>query len=171
MPEKDPAGYSFPTTLYNSSMYGGSISTRSSEESGAPASGAPADVDKGSVVPSTSKPIKSTDFTEVHVMNELKNDKKAMRVHCKSKDEDMGIHDVPVGSEYQWKVKNTDTTTTPFTCGISANDKEIVFKAYFEDVELLRRVNENNSYWVVKDDGIYLRQIWKNTDVFWQPWP
>ena len=41
MPEKDPAGYSFPTTLYNSSMYGGSISTSSSDESGAPASGAP----------------------------------------------------------------------------------------------------------------------------------
>ncbi|CAN0870921.1 S-protein homolog 74 [Linum grandiflorum] len=139
---------------------------------GAPTSDAPAgDADKGSVVPSTSKPVVSKDYTEVHVVNELKDDKKAMRVHCKSKDEDLGVHDVPAGSEYQWRIKNTDAKATPYTCGVSANDKEIVFKAYFEDAELLRRVNENNSYWVVKDDGIYLRQVWKKTDVFWQPWP
>ncbi|CAN0870937.1 S-protein homolog 74 [Linum grandiflorum] len=137
----------------------------------APAPAPAADAAKGSVVPSTSKPVASTEYTEVHVVNELKNDKKAMRIHCKSQNEDLGTHEVPVDSEYQWRIKNTDATASPFTCGVSAADKEIVFKAYFEDAELLRRVNDNNSYWVVKDDGIYLRQTWKNTDVFWQPWP
>ncbi|CAN1839806.1 S-protein homolog 74 [Linum perenne] len=137
----------------------------------APTYGASADAAKGSVVPSTSKPVEAADYTEVHILNELKDDKKAMRVHCKSGSQDLGIHDVPKGSEYQWSIKNTNTMATPYTCGVSANDKELVFKAYFEDAELLRRVNDNNSYWVVKDDGIYLRQVWKNTDVFWQPWP
>ncbi|CAN1137978.1 S-protein homolog 74 [Linum perenne] len=138
----------------------------------APTYAAPsADAAKGSVVPSTSKPVEAADYTEVHILNELKDDKKAMRVHCKSGSQDLGIHDVPKGSEYQWSIKNTNTMATPYTCGVSANDKELVFKAYFEDAELLRRVNDNNSYWVVKDDGIYLRQVWKNTDVFWQPWP
>ncbi|CAN1137968.1 S-protein homolog 74 [Linum perenne] len=138
----------------------------------APTSPAPsADGDKGSVVPATTKPVESADATEVHIVNELTDDKKAMRVHCKSGDVDLGIHDVPKASEYQWSIKNTNTKAAPYTCGVSANDKELVFKAYFEDAELLRRVNNNNSYWVVKDDGIYLRQIWKNTDVFMQPWP
>ncbi|CAN1137976.1 S-protein homolog 74 [Linum perenne] len=134
------------------------------------ADGPSADVDKGSVVPATTKPAEATDATEVHIVNELTDDKKAMRVHCKSGDVDLGIHDVPKASEYQWSIKNTNTKA-PYTCGISANDKELVFKAYFEDAELMRRVNNNNSYWVVKDDGIYLRQIWKNTDVFMQAWP
>ncbi|CAN0870929.1 S-protein homolog 74 [Linum grandiflorum] len=125
----------------------------------------------GVVVPSTSKPVESTDSTVIHVINELKDAKKAMRVHCKSKLEDLGTHEVPVGSELQWRIKNTaDVTVHPFSCIVSGNDKDAVFKAYYEDAELLRRVNENNSYWVAKDDGIYLRQVAKNTDVLVQPW-
>ncbi|CAN1169760.1 S-protein homolog 1 [Linum perenne] len=113
-------------------------------------------------------------YTHVHLVNELTGGK-VMKVHCKSKDDDMGIHDVPAGSEYQWKFKPSVFGGTLFWCHVATvNKPQIVYDAYYEDGKLWQRVHMDNQYWVVKDSGIYLRQFWLKTgvnDVFWKPWP
>ncbi|CAN1169762.1 S-protein homolog 74 [Linum perenne] len=122
---------------------------------------------KRSDVSSSTAPV--PEFTYIHVANELAGGK-PLTVHCKTKKHDMGAHDVATKKEYVFKFKVSYTSSKTYECSLKNGKKEIVYKAYYEDAELLRRVNDDKSVWVAKDDGLYLRQDWKNTDTFWRPW-
>ncbi|CAN1155851.1 S-protein homolog 74 [Linum perenne] len=132
-----------------------------------------------SVAPSSSEvaasPVDSKDQTRleihIHIVNEV-TDGKELTVHCMCKTNDMGVHKVSVGSEYQWSFKTSKSGNAPFECNVRKGlTGVLLFKAYAEDPEMTRRVNNGNCYWIAKDDGIYLRQFWKNTDVFFHAWP
>ncbi|CAN0897800.1 S-protein homolog 1 [Linum grandiflorum] len=109
-------------------------------------------------------------YTHVHVINELSKSKPLL-VHCKSKDDDMGIHWVGPNGEYEWRFKPKIFGNTLFWCHVKKRDKEIVYKAYWEDNHDNDRQYMDHVRWVAKEDGLYLRQFWKGVDVFWQPWP
>ncbi|CAN0920339.1 S-protein homolog 1 [Linum grandiflorum] len=111
-----------------------------------------------------------SEFTYIHIVNELGGGK-SLTVHCKTKKHDLKIHDVTPKSEYQFKFKVSNTSSKTFECNLKNGKKEIVYKAYYEDAELMRRIKMNKCYWIAKDDGLYLRQDWRNTDTFWRPWP
>ncbi|MBA0844825.1 hypothetical protein Goarm_022543, partial [Gossypium armourianum] len=51
----------------------------------------------------------------VHAVNDL-SDGKILLVHCKSKDDNLGIHNLTVGSEFSWKFKQQILGATLFWC-------------------------------------------------------
>ncbi|CAI0426584.1 unnamed protein product [Linum tenue] len=110
-------------------------------------------------------------YTHVHVVNEFGGGR-VLTVHCKSRDDNMGTHWVGPNSEYEWRFRPSIFGNTLFWCHVWKGGSQIVYDAYYaDDDKLYDRVYMDNSYWVVKDDGLYLRQFWKGVDVFWRPWP
>merc|ERR1711879_1135645 len=54
----------------------------------------------------------------VHIINEMKNHK-FLHVHCKSKDDDLGIHHLQHGQQYSWHFNINIFATTLFWCYMS----------------------------------------------------
>ncbi|KDP40962.1 hypothetical protein JCGZ_24961 [Jatropha curcas] len=91
------------------------------------------------------KPLSSEfrpDF-QVHVVNNLGRNK-ILLVHCKSKDNDLGIHNLTVGSEFSWRCK-TGPTLPP--------------GSYVSEC-----------IWVAKDNGVYMKDLMANRDDFISGW-
>ncbi|CAL1403654.1 unnamed protein product [Linum trigynum] len=155
--------------------------------------GAPPDDVQDTVVPATSPPEKqdaTTDtgapaggladskkgswwaYRHIHIVNELSGGR-AVTVHCRSKNNDMGVHVVPPGSEYQWRFRPNIFGITLFWCHVAKGNVEVVFDAYNEEEkDPWERIHMDNTYWVARDDAVYLRQFWKNNNmVLWRRWP
>ncbi|CAN1142985.1 S-protein homolog 6 [Linum perenne] len=97
--------------------------------------------------------------TTVQVTNELTRNL-ALIVHCKSGDDDLEAHLLPVGSNYSWSFVVNYLSTTLYWCNLAVEDKRLEFTA-FEITDI------HHSYfldWVVKDDGVYI-----NGSIF-RPW-
>ncbi|KAK8614896.1 hypothetical protein V6N13_068685 [Hibiscus sabdariffa] len=107
----------------------------------------------------------------VHVVNGLSNSK-VLFVHCKSADDDLGIHNLTVGSETQWHFRENIWLTTLFWCYVASKSDHIFvkFDVYWHDDDLFYRCNGNNCIWIAKDDGIYLKNIPANIDEFKHHW-
>ncbi|CAN1344565.1 S-protein homolog 74 [Linum perenne] len=112
-----------------------------------------------------------TPFKQVHVLNELTNNK-PIHVHCQSRDGgDMGTRDVAVGTEYMWRFRPSPVGTTRWSCDVTTNDgRRATFDSYWEDVAMTRREYRGNTYWVAEEDGIYLRPIQGNRDEIHATW-
>ncbi|CAN0897802.1 S-protein homolog 1 [Linum grandiflorum] len=111
-------------------------------------------------------------YRHVHIVNQFEINLETLFVHCQSKDDDLGFHYIDFGTEFTWKFRPTLLGRTQFWCYVAPKrDKEIVYKAYWEDNHDNDRQYMDHVRWVAKEDGLYLRQFWKGVDVFWQPWP
>ncbi|CAN0924482.1 S-protein homolog 74 [Linum grandiflorum] len=77
-------------------------------------------------------------------------------VHCQSKDNDLGVHNVPVKHEFAWSFKRNLVGTTLFWCYLAApNNRHASFDVFNE--KLLDLEIDNTLYWTAKEDGIYIR--------------
>ncbi|CAK7342113.1 unnamed protein product [Dovyalis caffra] len=102
----------------------------------------------------------------VHIVNGLSQNK-TLLVHCKSKDDDLGVHNLAVGLEFRWSFKVNAFSTTLFWCYLGpSNDSHAAFTA-FKDKEKITDScdDDNNCFWIAKDDGVYLRNIPGKIDV------
>jgi hypothetical protein len=113
--------------------------------------------------------------THVHVQNKVGSD---VIVHCKSKDDDLGLHTISNEQEYQWSFKPNIFETTLFYCYVSwarAPDFSFGFEAYnFRDrFSCTGSTNGSNHdcYWLFAPDGVYLSDAETNTWNFRYPWP
>ncbi|CAN1195917.1 S-protein homolog 5 [Linum perenne] len=81
-----------------------------------------------------------------------------LMVHCKSKEDDLGAHFVPVNNEYQWRFRRNLVKETLYWCHLVATNNRAstfdVFNNHLKNYEV-----SNNLYWKVKDDGIYVSTI------------
>lgn len=95
----------------------------------------------------------------VHVVNRLNN--ATLFVHCKSKDDDLGFHNlVGVGSEFQWSFKNNLWATTLFWCLLRKPNAYVSFEAFWIEkthIWLNYRCHGGNCIWTAREDGVYLR--------------
>ncbi|KAL1158430.1 hypothetical protein V6Z11_A08G223800 [Gossypium hirsutum] len=80
----------------------------------------------------------------IHAVNDLSNNK-ILLVHCKSKDDDLGIHNLIVGTEFNWKFRPRIFGGTLFV--------------FWEDPSLYAKCDYGDCYWIARDDGIYLKNI------------
>lgn len=72
-----------------------------------------------------------------------------LRVHCASKDDDLGYHDLSNGQEFMWTFSDNIWGTTLFFCHFWWGDKDKSFDVYnFQDFYV-------NNYWLAKPDGFY----------------
>ncbi|KAK9002151.1 hypothetical protein V6N11_024839 [Hibiscus sabdariffa] len=108
----------------------------------------------------------------VHVVNGLSSNK-ILLVHCKSHDNnDLGEHNLTVGSETQWKFKEAIFGSTLFWCFTASRSDHVhaKFNVFWEDQDLFYRCNWKHCIWTAKDDGIYLKNIPENYDEFRHKW-
>ncbi|CAN1160872.1 S-protein homolog 7 [Linum perenne] len=110
-------------------------------------------------------------YKHVHVSNELKTYNGILHVHCWSKDDDLGNHDVGVGAEYTWRFRPSVLGTTKWTCEVSTDDhRRAEFDSYWEDLGQGKIEYKENIFWVAEEDGVYLRIIQENRDEIWAKW-
>lgn len=104
----------------------------------------------------------------VHVVNGL-SPGRMLFVHCKSKDDDIGQHNLAVGDEISWSFTINFFSTTLFWCYTRTDHQHATFKVYWVRPWLDDRCNKN-CIWTAKDDGFYLRNVPKNQDELIHKW-
>lgn len=89
----------------------------------------------------------------VVVDRNVSSDAIPMKVHCFSKDDDLGYHMLLKFNDYfKWKFCLNFIPTTKFFCHIWWGNKTQKFNAYNENLDS----NPNYQIWLAADDGIYL---------------
>ncbi|KAK7251267.1 hypothetical protein RIF29_34310 [Crotalaria pallida] len=74
-------------------------------------------------------------------------------IHCKSKDNDLGEHVLPVYSKYEFSFKPNIFGTTLFFCGITWRDASIEYEIYsYKRDHAYRCATECN--WLIKEEAL-----------------
>ncbi|CAL0311195.1 unnamed protein product [Lupinus luteus] len=101
----------------------------------------------------------------VHIINSLANSIN-LKVHCKSKDNDLGFHDVTFGNIYKFEFGPNIFGTTLFFCTFQWNDKVhtvTVYNAATDDKRCMK-----NCYWIVQQNQVCTKGDDGTQDCF--PW-
>ena len=114
-------------------------------------------------------PIPTTTW-HVHVVNNLSNNQ-TLFLHCKSKEDDLGEHNLTAGTEFTWKFKQNFFQTTLFWCYLRKPDKFCsIFNVFWKEDFFQFRCSYKNCIWIAKVEGIYLKNIPEGHDELWQKW-
>ncbi|KAL6210888.1 hypothetical protein ACLB2K_016118 [Fragaria x ananassa] len=109
----------------------------------------------------------------VHVVNGLSSGR-TLFVHCKSKDDDLGIHNLAIGTETNWSFRENFIGTTLFWCYLRTDREEYAsFDVFWEEHDhkwLQTRCNWKDCIWTARDDGIYIKNIPNNSDELIHKW-
>ena len=104
----------------------------------------------------------STSFLEtyeVHIINRLTTTSPPLGLHCKSGDDDLGIHVPRVGEDFHWHFKSNFWGTTRFYCYFWSGKKRQSFDVYSVKIQDSCykdfHIGTGTCYWLVKDDGFY----------------
>ncbi|KAK7349443.1 hypothetical protein VNO77_06815 [Canavalia gladiata] len=104
----------------------------------------------------------------VRVTN-LLNEGLPFTIHCKSRDDDLGAHDVSNKGTYQWSFHRNIFGTTLFFCGIHWRDGSMVYDVYKASRDIDRCFT--NCYWEVTNNALigYTQKPFKqDIQVPWQ---
>ncbi|XP_059654257.1 S-protein homolog 6-like [Cornus florida] len=88
-------------------------------------------------------------MTRVIIYNNLENGVN-VNLHCKLKDDDLGIQALSVGSSFQWKFHDNFARTTLFFCGFTWENVSGTFDIYVADRDSCVRC-----VWRVRTDGVH----------------
>lgn len=105
----------------------------------------------------------------VHVVNGLSGHR-MLFVHCKSKDDDIGEHNLAVGTEISWSFKINFFATTLFWCYTRTDHQHATFNVFWAHAWLEDRCDRKTCIWTAKDDGFYLKNIPLNRDELIHKW-
>ncbi|KAL6208833.1 hypothetical protein ACLB2K_019778 [Fragaria x ananassa] len=136
---------------------------------------------RGNATPPSKYHLAGVDRWYIHVVNKL-GEGRWLAVHCKSKDDDLGNHDLAPGQDYWFTFKSNYWGTTLFWCNLRTEKEDPVkqhvgLKVFWQEwlhVWLTYHCGqkERKCFWIAKDDGIYLRVNPENRDEFvvkWEP--
>lgn len=76
-----------------------------------------------------------------------------LSVHCKSGDDDLGVHAIPNGGHYEWSFKVNVWATTLYFCGFSCKDGSGTFEIYRAGRDIIRCEDKCN--WKALQDGVH----------------
>ncbi|CAI0459046.1 unnamed protein product, partial [Linum tenue] len=87
-------------------------------------------------------------------------------VHCKSKEDDLGLHYIAVNDEFQWHFRNEVFKQTLFWCRLqpSHNIRAAAFEAYVNNEDQTPKEYGYHNYWIGKDDGVYSKRMNHNNN-------
>ncbi|GAV64189.1 Self-incomp_S1 domain-containing protein [Cephalotus follicularis] len=92
-------------------------------------------------------------LTKIHVGITNKMDSN-VTIHCKSKDDDLGIHVLSSGQSYGWGFRVNLWETTLFFCGFTTKKGGGVYNIYQARRDKTR-CHGGTCLWDVKDDGVH----------------
>lgn len=105
----------------------------------------------------------------VHIVNNLSDN--ILYVHCKSKDDDLGSHALPVNSEFQFSFRINLLGTTLFWCNFNwGNGRGGSYKVFWYGTGLTRKCNYKNCIWSARDDALYLLNLFENKAEKYYDW-
>ncbi|KAG6575954.1 S-protein-like 1, partial [Cucurbita argyrosperma subsp. sororia] len=97
-----------------------------------------------------------------------------MSVHCRSQDDDLGLHTLPPTADFSWSFEANFFHTTLFWCrlqkGGGGGGVEAAFKVFWHDARLFEKCGWKNCVWIAKDDGIYIKNFAKGIDELSYTW-
>ncbi|KAK5813442.1 hypothetical protein PVK06_028892 [Gossypium arboreum] len=105
----------------------------------------------------------------IYTVNGLSKDQ-TLLVHCKSKDDDLGIHNLTIGSEFTWKFRPRFFGGTLFWCYMAYDNLHASFKAFWDNQAFYNWCDWGTCFWIAKDDGIYIKNIPKSRDDYYCNW-
>ncbi|KAJ4822124.1 hypothetical protein Tsubulata_017251 [Turnera subulata] len=94
----------------------------------------------------------------VQVFSGLSNNNN-LEIHCRSKDDDLGRHELPWSAEFTWSFRMDILGTTVFWCDMNWANGHGSFNVFWNDGGFLHKCNYKNCIWVAQDDGLYLDDI------------
>ncbi|RDX65426.1 S-protein-like 2, partial [Mucuna pruriens] len=98
----------------------------------------------------------------VRVQNDLK-DGIILYLHCKSKDDDLGQHDLGTGQYQEWSFRDNFADTTLFWCSMFAYDTKMSFEIYNAKIDESKC--DKQCYRSIRPDGGYfydqLHNLWE----------
>lgn len=99
---------------------------------------------------------------QVHVINKLPSNPPQLKIHCASKNDDLGYHDLAINDDFNWSFCNAVFSQTLFFCHFWWSSKQKAFDVFNDQQHCVSDVNVTNSSndckWVVQADGFYLEQ-------------
>lgn len=118
--------------------------------------------------------IQKRSVSRIHKMACLRrhglNDNQTMSVHCKSKDDDLGIQNLPQGANTTWSFRTNFVHSTLFWCYMSKANAHAALKVFWQDIYLFQKCNWKNCIYIAKDDGVYIKDFPNDCDVFAKKW-
>lgn len=99
---------------------------------------------------------------EVHIVNNLPDNTAPLFIHCKSKNNDLGPHNLLVNNDFNWNFRMNVWESTLYTCDFSWTTKNIGFVVFDASVaysECGNKLTTNICYWSVQQDGFYLANV------------
>ncbi|CAL8178109.1 unnamed protein product [Prunus armeniaca] len=94
------------------------------------------------------------DKLRVHVVNSFQNE--TLEVHGKSKDDDLGLHHIPVNQEFNWHFWIAILKKTLFFCDTWWRGGKASFHAFSAEEGFLKFCGDGNCMWRANEDGMSL---------------
>ncbi|XP_022880691.1 S-protein homolog 7-like [Olea europaea var. sylvestris] len=92
---------------------------------------------------------------EMHVSNQLPQGS-VLKLHCASKDDDLGYHTLAVGQEFRWKFCENVFSATLFFCTLRWGSEFASFDAFYT-AWAHKYCISGSCFWIAEDDGIYFQ--------------
>ena len=109
----------------------------------------------------------------VHVINGFSTNE-TLEAHCRSKDDDLGLHHIPVRDEFQWSFRTDFFSTTRFSCHMWWSGGQKYLDVFWVDDKFIdNECGGGNCRWRSQNDGIYLynfRHKEYRLKHKWEPW-
>ena len=107
---------------------------------------------------------------EIVIWNHMKDS--TLLAHCKSKDNDLGEHEIGLGEKYSWTFKENFWQSTRFWCNFSSKQGHTSGEVFWPEMENWFTDQCYNSIctWTAEDNGISLRLGSKEPYLLEYPW-
>lgn len=92
--------------------------------------------------------------TTIHVVNGMKpGSSNVVKVHCRSKDDDLGYRTISPGQEFNWQCSRNIWNTTLFQCQFWWNSKQCKIDVYNRYIDL----DGKNLYFKATEEGFFVK--------------
>ncbi|KAF8118859.1 hypothetical protein N665_0002s0165 [Sinapis alba] len=91
------------------------------------------------------------------LVNELRNNK-VLAIRCKSKNDNLGDHDLRVGQSKDFSFNDNVWKTTLFWCNMWQAPSYRVHQRFDAYKSQWKRYLDPTYYWIAREDGIYFRE-------------
>ncbi|CAN0879358.1 Self-incompatibility protein S1 [Linum grandiflorum] len=105
----------------------------------------------------------------VHIVNQMTNNE-LLLVHCKCSDHDLGYQYAPVGTEFEWRFRKHFLRRTHWKCYLAADKTRFLYLDAYDNEFLSINSADNEIYWDVREDGVYLRDVGARLERFAKGW-
>ncbi|KAL8141239.1 hypothetical protein V2J09_007260 [Rumex salicifolius] len=79
-----------------------------------------------------------------------------VELHCKSKEDDLGLHTLAPTEQFEWGFRTAIFETTLFFCGASWSLGHKEFDSFKDDPNFEDDCGGRHCFWKAQEDGLYL---------------